>query len=242
MFNKFCSSISARLSLGYVVILFLIISAIAIGALFNMKQLADLSGHEVLTRSFLSFQASIEAEIRGAEALAKTIALLPPVQEAAARQDREVLLALLSDAFATLKSDYGVRQFQFHTPPATSMLRVHKPQKYGDDLSSFRLTVVQANQRRAVVTGPEEGVAGLGLRAVVPLFHNGNHVGTVEFGMSLGQSLFDRFKELYGLDIALFRRDKEKSGQFQVYASTLGDQSLLSSQELDMVLNNVSSG
>jgi methyl-accepting chemotaxis protein len=60
--------------------------------------------------------------------------------------------------FAAIKSDYGVDQFQFHLPPATSYLRVHQPAKFGDDLSTFRKTVVVANQERKVVVGLEGGV------------------------------------------------------------------------------------
>ena len=36
------------------------------------------------------------------------------------------LAAMLAPAFAALRAD-GIEQFQFHTPPATSFLRLHKP-------------------------------------------------------------------------------------------------------------------
>ena len=55
--------------------------------------------------------------------------------------------------FAELKSAYGVEQFQFHTAPATSFLRVHQPEKFGDDLSGFRKTVVEANATNKPVLG-----------------------------------------------------------------------------------------
>ncbi|WP_436428207.1 cache domain-containing protein, partial [Enterococcus faecium] len=73
--------------------------------------------------------------------MSAVVATMPAVQEAMARDDRAALIKLFGPGFAALKSDYGVDQFQFHTPPALSYLRVHQPAKFGDDLSGFRKTV-----------------------------------------------------------------------------------------------------
>ena len=61
------------------------------------------------------------------------------------RDDRAALLGYFGAGFAELKKTYDVEQFQFHKAPAFSFLRVHQPAKFGDDLSSFRKTVVEAN-------------------------------------------------------------------------------------------------
>ena len=102
-----------------------------------------------------------------------------------------------------------MRQFQFHEAPATSFLRVHKPEKFGDDLSSFRHTVVRVNETQKPVVGLEKGVAGLGLSGVVPMFANGAHTGSVEFGLSFDQAFFTHFKDHFGADIALLIKDAE---------------------------------
>ena len=56
----------------------------------------------------------------------------------------------------------GIRQFHFHLPDATSFFRVQSPEEYGDDLSSFRHTVVEANEQKTLVSGLEGGVSGAG--------------------------------------------------------------------------------
>ena len=71
--------------------------------------------------------------------------------------------------------------------PATSFLRVHKPQKFGDDLSGFRKTVVATNTQKTTIMGLERGRAGIGVRGVVPIAHEGSHVGSIEFGLSFGK-------------------------------------------------------
>jgi methyl-accepting chemotaxis protein len=181
--------------------------AVSVGTLTSMQlasQLTDEAIHESVADVETAFDKALEDQTLRAETLAAMIASDPQVREAFANQDREALLALTQTQFELLHTEYGVQQFQFHNPPATSFLRVHKPEKYGDDLSSFRATVVAANTEKAMISGVESGVAGLGLRAVQPVQSpEGEHVGTVEFGLSVDQSFLDRISENLGVQMAL---------------------------------------
>ncbi len=112
---------------------------------------------------------------------------------------KEELLTFYNDK---LRPDYKIAQFQFHLPPATSFLRLHKPEKYGDDLSSFRQTVLDVNNTKKEVVGIEVGRGGPGLRIVYPVFYKGQHVGSVEFGTSLDKILSESAQVL-GLDYAV---------------------------------------
>jgi methyl-accepting chemotaxis protein len=106
------------------------------------------------------------------------------------QRDREALKQRLLPLYEQdLKKTFDLKQFQFHLPSAISFLRVHKPAKFGDDLSKKRATVVQANQKKQVVTGFDVGPFGMGLRVVKPVVRNGQHLGTVEFGANFGQIL-----------------------------------------------------
>jgi len=101
-------------------------------------------------------------------------------------RDRETLKNILLPVFVTkLNAEFGVAQFQFHIPPATSFLRLHKPGKFGDDLSSFRKTVVEVNKTHKEVVGVEVGRGGAGLRVVLPVESETGYIGSVEFGGSL---------------------------------------------------------
>jgi len=101
-----------------------------------------------------------------------------------------------------LKPNYGIAQFQFHKPPATSFLRLHKPQKFGDDLSGFRQTVVDANNSQKVITGIEVGRAGPGLRIVYPINDGTTHQGTVEFGAGIG-SIIEGISKVLDMEYAI---------------------------------------
>jgi methyl-accepting chemotaxis protein len=199
--------------------------------LISHQRTAQLVGEleEVaLAEEFSAIQAEIDAESLRAEAMAAVVASIPQVQQAFAGGDRRALEGYFATGFSGLQSAFGVRQFQFHLPPATSYLRIHKLEKHGDDLSSFRHTVVKANQERSKVHGLEVGVAGLGIRGIVPVSHAGRHVGTVEFGLSLGQDFVDRITALHGIDLQIHLL---RDGALRPFASST-DTALLSTEQL----------
>jgi methyl-accepting chemotaxis protein len=103
-----------------------------------------------------------------------------------------------------LKKIIDLNVFHFHLPPATSFLRLQKPEKFGDDLSGFRKSVVQVNENQLDAVGIEAGVAGLSIRAVVPvLYLNRKHAGSVEFGAPINDKLLGQIKENIHDDISM---------------------------------------
>ena len=136
---------------------------------------------------------------------------------------------MYQDGFAALQSNHGVAQFQFHLAPATSFYRVHRPDRFDDDLSGFRHTVVAVNTTGASEHGLEVGVAGLGMRGVVPVHHDGQQVGSVEFGLSFGDAFFGRFTERTGEQGALYLA---RDGAFERFAGTLPEVDAITSDLL----------
>ncbi|MCW9024222.1 MAG: methyl-accepting chemotaxis protein [Gammaproteobacteria bacterium] len=226
-------TIGKRLSAGFILILLAIIAAIIPVVISQTSKIVHQAELRELEKVFNNAQAEIQSKGQLAQALSLTIAQTPEVQQDFANGDRQSLAERTVPLFKLLKQEYAVRQFQFHTPPAISFLRAHKPEKFGDDLSSFRKTVVKTNETRKPISGLEEGVAGLGIRGMVPVFNDGNHIGSIELGMSFGQPFFEQFKKQYSVDISLYIK---RDGNFKVFGSTLNDQKLLSTEELNYAL------
>lgn len=124
----------------------------------------------------------------------------PEIQAAFAAQDRQKLLGLTLESYTALKEKYDIAQYQFHLAPATSFLRLHSVDKYGDDLSSFRFTVIQVNETLKPVYGLEVGRGGAGIRGVTPVYYQGEHIGSVEFGLNFNETLLNNLKSDYGDD------------------------------------------
>lgn len=219
----------AKLMLAMVFAIVAVAMVLTMVNLQHMQSLIAQAERSALDAHFKAINNAIASESRLAETMAALVAGVPLVQERFAAGDRKALADLFVPGFVAQSREYGIEQFQFHLPPAQSFLRVHQPQKFGDDLSAFRHTVVSANQQRKPVRGLEGGVAGLGIRGVVPVQFNGAPVGSVEFGMNLGQAFFEQFKSQNGAEAGLFVLG---SDGFKSMGSTLGGSPLLDAETL----------
>jgi len=234
-------SLAVRMGIGLAYVAIVGVGLTLAINLWVEKSLMGEAENKQLTSSYSRFLSGIASQAQRASDLAMFVAENNQAQEAFANADRKRLLDLYLSAFQKMKESHGVRQFQFHLPPATSFVRIHKPEKFGDDLSSFRKTVVQVNETQKPIVGLEKGVAGLGVRGVVPVFHKDKHIGSVEFGMSFGQAFFNRFTEQTGSKVALLL---VKDGALTKFASTFPDdhqfdvQSLKSAMETPQQLKD----
>lgn len=114
--------------------------------------------------------------------------------KAFAARDRKTLTELTLPLFDEMKKNYKAKQFHFHIPPAISFLHVHNPNKFNDDLSGFRKTILQANSEKKEISGLEVGVTDLGFRVVKPLFdQNNKHIGSVEYGGDVNSDFIQGF-------------------------------------------------
>ena len=111
---------------------------------------------------------------------------------------RKKLFALLSPSWKDMTSEYDVRQLHFHLGPgSTSFLRVHRPEKYGDNIDNVRYTAVDVNQKQISTKGFETGRIYSGIRGVVPVFSKSNSdkkkviIGALEAGTSFSVLLRD---------------------------------------------------
>ena len=132
-----------------------------------------------------------------------------------------------------LAKSYGATQGQFNIAPAISFLRLHQPDKFGDDLSSFRPTVLAANREKRPISGSEKGKGGYGIRGVVPVTYQGQQVGSFEIGMDFDKAFLQGIKDSYGGDISIYLHEnsntvqtfqeesqKKSNSAFTLYAST----------------------
>ncbi len=153
------------------------------------EYLADITNsfdaeYSVLYRSFqdkafIAFDSLIDK--KDIKQIMKQVINASPSQQ---NMYRKKLYDLLFLDYMKLK-EYGFKQVHFHLPNNHSFLRMHAPQKYGDDLSSFRKTVVYVNNNHKKISGFEEGFANDGYRFVFPLIDKKEYLGSVELSFSV---------------------------------------------------------
>jgi methyl-accepting chemotaxis protein len=230
-------SIVARIAIGLAAIVVVSVLGISATTYLSTNDMIEEAQRRELRERFHRVEAAITAEARKAQAMAAAVAAMPDVREAFAERDRAALKRMLLPVYTELRARHAVRQFHFHTPEAASFLRLHKPEKHGDDLSGFRKTVVRTNREQTPIQGMEKGVAGIGLRGIVPVSHAGRHLGSVEFGLSFGQPFFERLTRQTDMNVAFFVR---RSDGFETFASTLEAAEPLTGAALNRVMQGES--
>ncbi|RXK06473.1 ATP-binding protein [Halarcobacter bivalviorum] len=112
-----------------------------------------------------------------------------------AQKDREKLYDYLKYDYIYLES-IDFRQIHFHTPKNHSFLRMHKPERYGDDLTDIRYSVNFVNSFKEPISGLEMGRVVPGFRYVYPLSYNDKHIGSVETSFSV-KAFIHKLEEVY---------------------------------------------
>ena len=197
---------------------FLLVGAIVVSTAIEKKKTFLLGEQNKLEGAYQQVLSTFASESAEALSMALLTAEIPDMQRLFAERNRAELSALALPVFKNLKEKTHLAQMQFLTPPATSFLRLHKPEKFDDDLAAVRATVVQVNQQKQPVSGLEIGLAGLGLRGVAPVFYEGKHVGVVEYGKDLNDELLMSMKKQFGIDICFLTPD---GNDFKTQAKTM---------------------
>lgn len=118
--------------------------------------------------------------------------------------DREGMLKSLKSLSAEFKENtkFGNIKIHVHDKDVHSFLRVWKPEKFGDDLSSFRKTILAVKETKKPLVAIEIGVAGLELRGIAPIVSGGEYVGSVEFMQGLNSIIKD-MRENFGAELII---------------------------------------
>ena len=202
-------------------------------SIIQERALTRLALDQQLKLQYDSVIAALDYEGRAALAVSAVIANLPPVADAVAKGDRDALLPLLQAPLTALKSQ-GIPLISFHAPPATAFFRVHEPKLFGEDISARRATVVESNKSGKPIVGVEAGRDSLGVFAMMPIMRDGKSLAVADVGVSFGKQFVDSAKRRFGVDLAVHRFDGKA---FATIASTFGDSSLATQEELKSVFD-----
>jgi signal transduction histidine kinase len=107
--------------------------------------------------------------------------------QAFADRDREKLFQLSKLLYAQLKEEnHYFSTIGWILPDNHTFLRLHYPEKFGDDISKIRPDIVSVNRDKRQVSGFDVGIASMQYRIVQPVFYHGKYLGAVQFGFKAG--------------------------------------------------------
>ncbi|MBP1759517.1 MAG: methyl-accepting chemotaxis protein, partial [Firmicutes bacterium] len=191
-------------------VIIVVVAALSGASLWNAEKLVKTS--ELQTNKLVEQGIKDEFVNRmdRAKSSVLSISMNPDVAKALAEQDRAAVARLVQPVFDEIKKE-GFSQLQFHLSPAISFYRAHSPNKFGDDLSKIRPTVVTANLDHKIIEGLEEGVEGYGFRVVIPVKYENQWVGTVEYGMDFGGDFLKALQKKNPGDYFIYLLDPSSS-------------------------------
>ncbi len=97
---------------------------------------------------------------------------------------REELRKKLLDKYKVMRTK-GVVQYHFIFKDNVSFLRMHKPSKYGDDITNYRADIAMVNKTLKPIRGFEQGRTAHAFRHVYPLINEkGEHLGAFEISFT----------------------------------------------------------
>ncbi len=141
--------------------------------------------------------------------------------------DREYAEKGLKNLLEDFKKNTSLKnvKIHIHDDKVHSLLRVWKPKKFGDDLSSFRKTLVEVKKSKKPLSAIELGRAGLVLRGVSPIIEQGKYLGSVEFMQGFNSIVKDGKKD--NLDvIILLKKEYLKVATLLKKSKIIGDYAL----------------
>ncbi len=116
--------------------------------------------------------------------------------------DRQRLLQLAGPINEGLHRDHNITHFYFHNSQRINLLRVHKPDRYGDTIDRF--TALGAERTATLFSGIELGPLGtFTLRSVLPITDNGHLLGYIELGQEI-DNLIQQLHTMFQIELLMF--------------------------------------
>ena len=168
--------------MAILLIMLIVVAAVIIWGLQsdNISKRIDIISDNI-TRDL---DLTLQQQANGLNTATQSIAMNPRVREALSTENTESLLADWQGMFETLNQEQSITHFYFIDVNRVCLLRIHKPEKYGDKIERF--TALEAERTGKSAWGIELGPLGtFTLRVVQPIFDGQKLLGYIELGKEI---------------------------------------------------------
>jgi len=219
---------------GFAAVLF---SSIAIGgsAWYRQSVAVQEALHREAAGDLSLIQTDMAAQQKAASALAIALAGEPETATLVEGSDKDKIIARYISAMPAIKDAGGLQNITFIDAKGIALARIHSPDKFGDDMTGRRKTVVEALASGKLVAGIEPGRTAVSMFASAPVVADGKTVGVVDVGTGLTNDYFNAIADRIDGAITVYILN---DGKLAVQAST-GSKSKLSAAELKAAMDGV---
>ena len=169
----------------------------------NLNRLSEMKMNNVLKK----FNYLLKEQASSLEAIEKVLLQSEIDPKELKSENRIFLLKKYEALWQQLKKDHSITHFYFHDANRKNLIRIHKPDKWGDTINRF--TALEAERTGRVSSGIELGPLGtFTLRVVMPIYSNSVIVGYIELGKEV-EDVISSMKDLLDVQIAIFIHKQE---------------------------------
>ncbi|HHO48361.1 MAG TPA: PAS domain-containing protein [Desulfobacteraceae bacterium] len=167
-------------------------------AIREREKLIDNISNDIKKYSFDPYRYKINRLVR----------YFDEVRQAFADRDRERLYELCAPLFEEFREENKFfHAFVFTMPDGTVFLRVQKPEHFGDNIGELRPMVATVHAESKQLSGFDVCPHGVNFWVSEPIYHEGQHIGAVEFGIDARQ-LVQSLTESLNSDVTLLVKAK----------------------------------
>ena len=185
-------------------------------------------------------KSSLNIGISNAVTLSKNSDIIDSLET----NDRTKAIKALDGIFNILQENHAFKNVKvhIHDKDVKSFLRNWNKDKYGDDLSSFRNSILEVKKTKKTLGAIEVGRAGLVLRGLSPIFNDqGDYIGSVEYIQGFNSIVKDFEEENETLLVLMdekYKRgdaltDQSKVGKYYISQSVLDKEFKASASNID---------
>jgi signal transduction histidine kinase len=207
----------------------------AVSVLLSLRVLSAYSSENFRNQADTAertVQQALASIGQGNELWARALARDEAVAALVFAGDRAALQLKLTAAFTDLREQGKIDQLHFHGADRRTVLRLHRPEQFGDNVTPIRPLVATVFEKREGLLGIEPGLNGTAIRSIVPVFANdGGFVGVLEVGTFINDNLLKAVKPK-DVEIQLWRENSPgpfnvpNAGQFIRLGGTIVSQTL----------------
>ncbi|MGM0593057.1 MAG: diguanylate cyclase domain-containing protein [Pseudomonadota bacterium] len=151
-----------------------------------------------------SYRRDVRAELSHMATHLRMMLHNPELIEAIRRGDREQMMRELYGQYERQReANPYIQVLHLHDPDNVTLLRLHRPAQYGDDLTRLRPMIADTNTQRRPRYGLEIGKNATNYRVALPISDAGEHLGVVEMGVDAAY-FTQRLAAVYGGEVGLF--------------------------------------
>ena len=215
---------------GFAAVLF---SSMTIGAIAWYRQSASTA--DTVSREAAADLALIETDMdgqrRSTAALALALAGEPDMAGLIESNARDALVARYGAAMPSIVKQGGITLITAVNAKGEAVARIHAPEKFGDDMTTRRKTIVDALKSGSLVAGIEPGRTAVSMFASAPIKRGDTVVGVIDAGTALTNDYFKAIAGQIGGEIVIHVLQE---GKFVKQAATI-DSDLLDEAALKSV-------